>query len=151
MAKIGSILRCWWDPGKELCNLPLLTTSQKYGRSTTKLAGIWQNQRPEGSGLLVSDRAQKSSKTPGNKRLLEASHPWVKGSLIAFPDFPSNSVVKNPPANAGYTREAALIPGSGRSPEVWNGNPLQYSCLENSMDRGSWQATVHGVTKSWTQ
>ena len=44
-----------------------------------------------------------------------------------------------------------LVPGSGRSPGVGNGNPLQYSCLENSMDRGAWQTTVHGVTKSWTR
>ena len=42
------------------------------------------------------------------------------------------------------------IPGSGRSPEGGNGNPLQYSCLENSMDREAWQTTVHGVAKSWT-
>ena len=42
------------------------------------------------------------------------------------------------------------IPGSGRSPEEGNGNPLQYSCLENPMDRGAWRATVHGVAKSWT-
>ena len=45
-------------------------------------------------------------------------------------------VVKNPPANAGDTRDLSLIPGSGRSPGIGNGNPLQYSCLENSMDRG---------------
>ena len=63
------------------------------------------------------------------------------------PCFPGNKVVKNPPANAGYTREAALIPGSGRSPEVGNDNPLQYSCLETPMDRGDCWATVHGVTK----
>ena len=43
------------------------------------------------------------------------------------------------------------IPGSGRSPEEWNGNPLQYSCLENPMDRGAWRATVHEVVKSWTR
>ena len=61
--------------------------------------------------------------------------------------FPGDSVVKNPPANAG---DAGSIPGSGRSPGGGNGNPLQYSCLENSMDRGAWQATVHGVTKSQT-
>ena len=47
--------------------------------------------------------------------------------------------------------DSGLIPGSGRSPEEGNGYPLQYSHLENSMDRGAWQATVHGVTKSWTQ
>ena len=45
-------------------------------------------------------------------------------------------------------RDTGLIPGSGRSPGEGNGNPLQYSCLENHMDRGDWQATVHGVTKS---
>ena len=52
--------------------------------------------------------------------------------------------VKNPSANSGH---AGLIPGSGRSPREGNSNPLQYSCLENLMDRGAWQATVHGVAK----
>ena len=59
-------------------------------------------------------------------------------------------VVKNPPASAGYTGDAGSIPGSGRSPGEGNGNPLQYSCLGNSMDRGAWWATVHGVTESDT-
>ena len=58
--------------------------------------------------------------------------------------------VKNLPANAGDLRDVGLIPGSGRSPEGGRGNPLQYSCLENSMDRGAWRATVHGVSKSQT-
>ena len=57
-------------------------------------------------------------------------------------------MVKNPPANAGDVGDTGSIPGSGRSPGGGHGNPLQYSCLENSMDRGDWQATVHGVTKS---
>ena len=61
------------------------------------------------------------------------------------------AVVKNPPAGAGDARDLRLIPGSGRSPEIGNDNPLQYSCLENSMERGAWQATVHGVTKCQTQ
>ena len=56
-------------------------------------------------------------------------------------------MVKNPPANAG---DAGLITELGRSPGEVNGNPLQYSCLENPMDRGAWQATVHGVAKSLT-
>ena len=60
-------------------------------------------------------------------------------------------VVKNPPANAGDLTDAGLISSSGRSPGEGNGKPLQYSCLENPMDRGAWRATVHGVTKSWTQ
>ena len=59
--------------------------------------------------------------------------------------------VKNQPANAGDERDAGLILGSGRFPGVGNGNTLQYSCLEKSMDRGAWQAKVHRVTKRWTQ
>ena len=58
--------------------------------------------------------------------------------------FLGGSVVKNPPANAG---DAGSIPGSGRPPGGGNGNPLQYCCLGNPMDRGGWQATVHGVAK----
>ena len=58
--------------------------------------------------------------------------------------FPRGSAEKNPPANAGDT---GSIPGSERCPEEGNGNPLQYSCLENSMDRGAWQGTIHRVTK----
>ena len=57
-------------------------------------------------------------------------------------------VVKNLPANAGDIRDVNLIPGLGRSPGIGNGNPIQYSCLENLMDRGSWQATVHEVSMS---
>ena len=57
---------------------------------------------------------------------------------------------KNPPANTGAPRDVGLIPGLERSPGEENGNPFQYSCLENPMDRGPWQATVQGVTKSWT-
>ena len=59
-------------------------------------------------------------------------------------------MVKNLPANAGDIKDMGSIPGSGRSPGKGNGNPLQYRCLENPMDRGAWQATVRGVAKSWT-
>ena len=62
--------------------------------------------------------------------------------------FPGGSVVKNLPASAG---DADLIPGLGQSPGVGNGNPLQYSCLGNPMDRGAWQIIVHGLTKTWTR
>ena len=58
--------------------------------------------------------------------------------------------VKNLPANAGDVRDSSSIPGSGRSPGKGNGNPLQYSFLENPMDRGAWRTVVHGVTKSQT-
>jgi len=54
------------------------------------------------------------------------------------------------PANAGDEGDVASIPESGRSPGGGNGNPIQYSCLENPTDKGAWWATVHGVAKSWT-
>ena len=57
---------------------------------------------------------------------------------------------KNLPANAGDGADKGSVPGLGRSPGEGNGNPLQYSCLENPMDRGAWQATVHRVAKSQT-
>ena len=73
--------------------------------------------------------------------------------------FPDGIVVKNLPAHTGDAGGVGSTPGSGRSPGVGNGHPLQYhfsprlqySCLENSMDRGAWQATVYGVTKSRMQ
>ena len=61
--------------------------------------------------------------------------------------FPGGTVVKSPPANAEV---AGPVPGSGISPGVGSGKQLQYFFMENPMDRGAWQATVHGVTKSWT-
>ena len=65
--------------------------------------------------------------------------------------FSGGSVVKNPPAIQGAAGDAGLIPGSGRFLGGGHGNPLQYSCLENPMDRGAWWATFHGVTKSQTR
>ena len=72
----------------------------------------------------------------------------LKVGVRAYAGFPGGSMVKNPPANAGDT---SLISGLGSSPGGGNGNPLQYSCLENPMDRGAWWATVHGFAKSQTQ
>ena len=63
---------------------------------------------------------------------------------------PGGSVVKNPPANAGDAKEVGSISGSGRSPGEGNVSPLQYSCLQNPVDRGAWWATVLGVAKSQT-
>ena len=63
-------------------------------------------------------------------------------------DFPGGSVVKNLLANTGDAGDVGLIPGLGRSPGEGNGNLLQYSCLENPMDRGAWQDTLHEVAKS---
>ena len=59
-------------------------------------------------------------------------------------------MVNNPPADAGATGDMGSIPGPGRSPGGGNGNPLQFSCLENPMDRGAWWAVIFGVTKSRT-
>ena len=66
-------------------------------------------------------------------------------------DFPGCSVVKNLPAKAGDMGDTISIPGSGRFPREGHGNPLQYSCLENPMDRASWWAIAHGVSKSQTE
>ena len=70
-----------------------------------------------------------------------------RGNLGVAWGFPGGSDSKESACNGG---DPGLIPGLGRSPGEVNGNPLQYSCLENPMDRGAWQATVHGVTKGWT-
>ena len=67
-----------------------------------------------------------------------------------LPEFPGGSVVKNPPANAGDTGVMGSVPGVGRSSGGGNGKPLQYSRLENLMDRRAWWATVHGVSKNQT-
>ena len=73
---------------------------------------------------------------------------WGSGILKSFP---GSSVVKNPPDNAGDSRDAGSVLGSGRSLGGGNSNPFQYPSLENAMDRGTWQAAVHGVAKSQIQ
>ena len=70
----------------------------------------------------------------------------LKPSLLLYYDFPGGADGK---ASAYTAGDPGSIPGSGRSPGEGNGNPLQYSCLENSMDRATWRATVPGVAKSW--
>ena len=70
--------------------------------------------------------------------------------ISATTAFPGGSVLKNPPANAGDTEEAGLMPEWEKSPGRGNGNPLQYACLDNPMNTGAWRATVHGVTEGRT-
>ena len=67
--------------------------------------------------------------------------------MVSIPGFPGDSMVKNPPANAG---DMGSIPGWRRSPEQGNDNPLRYYCLENPMNRGAWQAALHGLAESDT-
>ena len=74
---------------------------------------------------------------------------WLRPDSHAL-GFPGSSVLKNLPVNAGDAGDVGLIPGLRRSPGEGNGNPLQYSCLENPMDRGAWWAIGHGVAKSQT-
>ena len=70
--------------------------------------------------------------------------------IRCFPGLPQKLSGKDSACKAGVAGDTGSIPGSGRSPEGGHGNPLQYSCLKNHMDRGAWRATVHGVSKSWT-
>ena len=79
-------------------------------------------------------------------RILLSTH-----SCLIMSHFFGQLSSKESPCNKGDSGDSVLIPGSGRSPGGWNGNPLQYSCLENPMDRGARRAIVHGVTKSQTQ
>ena len=91
----------------------------------------------------------------------ELSSPVLNSRSLVFTYFihvvcicrgsPGGAVVNNPPANAGDARDVGSLPESGGSSGIRNGNPLQYSCLENSIDKGAWRATVHGVKKRWTQ
>ena len=74
--------------------------------------------------------------------LLTSIYAYSKASWVALE-------VKNPPANSGDIRDVGSIPGLGRSPGGWHGNPRQYSCLENPMDRGAWCATVQRVKYDW--
>jgi len=81
----------------------------------------------------------------------QGSYAMVHLLYLEMQQFQGMLVVENLPDNARDMGDRGSIPGSGRSPRGGQGNPLQYSCLENPMDRGSWQATVHRVEKSWTQ
>ena len=74
----------------------------------------------------------------------------LKYNIYVCGGFSGGSVGKESVCNAGVTGDAGLIPGLGRFPGGGHGNPLQYSCLEKPMDRGAWQASVHGTANSWT-
>ena len=78
---------------------------------------------------------------------LRKIHTFFLTTQYHLQGFPGRSVVISLPANAGDTRDTGSIPGWGRSPGEGNGNPLQYSCLGNPLDRGAWHTAVHGVAR----
>ena len=97
--------------------------------------------------LFLVSRGQRSGKWMIRSELSVVN---LKSPIGTSRSFPDGLVVKNPPANLGDTGDVGSSPESGRPPGEGNGNPPQYSCLENSMDREAWWAIVHGVTKRWT-
>ena len=107
----------------------------------SKFICIWSPQVKKLKLLLVWGRNKGIEK--------EVKHKYLAAFIMVHVSLVAQMVKKKKSAcNAG---DPGSIPGLGRSPGEGNGNPLQYSCLENPMDRGAWRATVHGVTKSWTQ
>ena len=103
-----------------------------------------------GVGLTV---CPKCSHAYNIKSIQSCCKMWkkkIKWQYQTIMGFPGGAMLKNLHVNAGDTWDMGSIPGLGRSPGGGNGNPLQCSCLENSMDRGAWQATVHGVAMSRT-
>ena len=127
--------------------------SQGVGRVVFLPEGLGQNSILPGSSFrgCLHPLACGSSSASLDLLLL-SSHPRQLNLLLppllsGYISFPDDSVVKELTCNAGDTGDAGLIPGSGRSPRGGHGNPFQYSCLENPMDRGAWPATVHRLSK----
>ena len=98
----------------------------------------------QGYFIIFNSSGQNNPyKAKGNMTWLDAKL-WLNNSFNLFISFPLSSVSKESACNAG---DPGSIPGSGKSPGDRNGNPLQYSCLENPLDRGAWQVTVHGIAR----
>ena len=123
----GTLLHCWWE-----CKLvqPPWRIVCRFFKKTENRTTIW-------------------SSNPTLGHIAKENHS-AKTYFIPIFTVPGGSVIKNLPANAGDTRDVGLTPRSGTPLGGENGKPLQYSCWDNPMDRGDWQATVHGVTKNWT-
>ena len=121
----------------DLGSIPGSGRSPRGGHGNPLQYSCLENPKDRGAWQATVHRVEKSGTRL--KRLSSSS------SIYAFPH---GSVVKNLPATAGGI---GLIPGSGRPPREGNGNPLQYSCLENPKHRGAWWTTVHGVVKSRTR
>ena len=138
---MGNVCRGFEFPGgSEVKNLPemvgKISWSRKCQPTPVFLPGESQGQRSLAGYSPWGDRELDTTELPSTTQ-----HNFKDC------EFSGSTVVKNPPANAGVAREVNLIPGLGRSP----GGELQYSCLENSMDRRDWWATIHAVSKSQTR
>ena len=144
---MGSLSACWeyrhWDGYQ--AELAALRHTRVWAQWTREiLAWIFKKSSLFGEYFLLSWLLLNHWRTEFySKCLSQSSRIMTKASQVTL-------VVNNSPANAGDIRDTNLIPGLGRSPGGRHGHPLQYSCLENPMDRGAWRATVHGVTKSQT-
>ena len=101
---------------------------------------------------ILEQHCSKSPYVPAaaDTRKLRLLVAQIFGHLSSIQGFPSGIMVKNLPAHAGDVEDMSSVPGLGISPRERNGNPLRYSCLENSMDRGAWWATVLEAAKSQT-
>ena len=167
------------DPGSEPCaclradsvleECDALMASFGTRREVTSAQARGQRRRAEFSFLTKKTRGQH--RKPGDAQRAAETHiravwdgqgsvcPCILPTFIQVVclstefswGFPGVLVAKNPPANAKEVRDTRSVPGSGRSPGGGHGSPLQYSYLENPMDRGAWQTTVHEVTKSQIQ
>ena len=125
---------------------------------------VWKDWRQEEKGAWEDEivgwhhwlDGHKSEQAPGNGKgqgSLVCCSPWCHKESDTTEQLNNKQValvLKNPSVNAGYIRDVGLIPGLGQSPGGGHGKPLQYSFLENTMDRGAWWTMVHKVTKSWT-
>ena len=130
-----------------------ILTSQRTRRSSFSLLGWPKSSASECVVQLNSWWKRKTSlfflhKT--ERTFWPAQYSWAERGVGRVRGFPHGATVKNQPANAGDIRVMGSIPGWGRSPGGGQGNPLQYSCLENPMDRGAWRAMVHTVAQSDT-
>ena len=145
------------------CNYCRTTASRTALLSTATAVILLMSLQSGGKMACWSD-----FKARGWNRLMAHSHictgteeswaPWISLSISMVSQlvfsvwgFPGDSVVKNLPASTGNAGDVGSIPELGRCPRGGNSNPLQYSCLGNSMDRGAWWATVYGVARSWTR
>ena len=130
-------------PLKSCLSFPPPTSRTKSG-SVQILGRRGQNLPVFSKTLNMKNGLYEEEKKKKMTRLFQLPLNILRASQVAW-------LLKNLPANAGDSRHVASIPGSGRSPGVGNGNPLQYSCLRNPIDRGASWATVHRVAKSRTQ